>query len=74
MTVALRRSVIGTTYLFDYCVSSGFDRYGHTKSDSESDKVWKFSMWALCTAFMYRESFLQLHAYGTIEMQVHAFH
>ena len=38
MTAALRKSVIGTTYLFDYCVSSEFDRCGHTKSDSESDR------------------------------------
>ena len=37
MTVALGRSVISTMYLCDYCVASGFDRYGHTKSDSESD-------------------------------------
>ena len=37
MTVALGRSVIGTTYLFVWQVASGFDRYGHTKSDSERD-------------------------------------
>ena len=37
MTVALRKSMIGTTYLFIYCMASGFDRYGHTKSDSEND-------------------------------------
>ena len=37
MTVALGRSVVGTTYLFDWQVASGFDRYGHTKSGSERD-------------------------------------
>ena len=37
MTVALGRSVIGTKYLFDWQVASGFDRYGHTKSGSERD-------------------------------------
>ena len=36
MTVVLGKSVIGTTYFFDYCVAIGFDRYGHTKSVTES--------------------------------------
>ena len=36
-----------TTYLCDYCVASGFDGYGHTKSDSETTEAMEVLMWAL---------------------------
>ena len=74
MTVALGRSVISTMYLCDYCVTSGFDRYGHTKSDSESDGKYESFQCGCFVQCSSTESFLQLHAYGKVIMHVHALH
>ena len=73
MTVALAKSVIGTTYFFDYCVASGFDRYGHTKSVSESDG--KYGSFLCFVQHLCRESHLCNFTHmEKLKCNIHALH